>query len=432
MSARRTYRKPRSRRGAVAVLVALCLVVLLSCVAFSLDVGGLLERQRSVQAAADAAALTGAGELFSNYTTNKGYDSMGAAVAKALAIANANGYSNDGTVSKVTARTAPATYAGGPYAGTPIPKGYVEVIVEYNQPRYFSALMGSGAIKVNARSVARGKWESAKVGIHVLDLSGRSSLTATGSGLVMLTGDASVIVNSSDPDAAAVSNGGTLIAPTFEIVGGATTSGTSGGFFGDINKGVDPQPDPLRDVPHPDISEIVTQSRGPVHLSNGTRTLQPGIYNGGITVSGQGNLQLQSGIYYMEGGGFQFGGQGNLYADGVMIFNSPKQPSDNISISGSGSGSVYLTPPKSGVYQGMTLFQRRDAENEMSVSGNGAFHVTGTFYAANARLKVAGGGDSKIGSQFISRYLDIVGNGNLIIDYHPDTAMPRRILGLVE
>lgn len=78
------------------------------------------------------------------------------------------------------------------------------------------------------------------------------------------------------------------------------------------------------------------------------------------------------------------------------------------------------------------MFQDRTSTNQMTVSGNGAFHVTGTFYAANALLTVAGGGEAAIGSQYISRFLNVVGNGNLLIDYDPDQVAPRRVLGLVE
>jgi hypothetical protein len=40
--------------------------------------------------------------------------------------------------------------------------------------------------------------------------------------------------------------------------------------------------------------------------------------------------------------------------------------------------------------------------------------------------------ETQIGSQFISRFLEINGNGGLHIDYDPNQAIPRRILGLVE
>jgi hypothetical protein len=58
--------------------------------------------------------------------------------------------------------------------------------------------------------------------------------------------------------------------------------------------------------------------------------------------------------------------------------------------------------------------------------------MTGTFYAANALMKLNGGGAGHIGSQFISRYLELGGGGTLNIDYDPNQAQPRRVLGLVE
>jgi hypothetical protein len=269
------------------------------------------------------------------------------------------------------------------------------------------------------------------VGIHVLDLHQKGSFNVTGTGSTTVTGSASIIVNSDDPEAA-ITNGGTVTASDMKVTGGTYSSGNQGGFFGNIETGTEPQPDPLRNVPQPVATDYAEQSRGPTHYSNGNRTLYPGVYHGGITISGQANVTMMPGIYYMDGGGFQFGGLGNLSAIGVMIYSDPKTASDNISISGSGGGTVTMTPPTTGLYQGLTLFQNRTATNTMTISGNGGFFVSGTFYAANALLNVTGGGAGQIGSQFISRFLEINGGGALNIDYNPAQAIPVRTIGLVE
>src|SRR5262245_61119539 len=166
------------RRGATVVLVAVCLTVILAFVAIAIDGGGLLEQRRQAQATADAAALAAAQELFVNYPQNKGLDPGGTAVSRAQTIAAANGLNNNGTTSTVSVRVSPQTYAGGPNSGTVLPKGYAEVTVQYNQPRYFSAVIGSGTIPVKARAVGRGRWEPSFVGIHVLDLHASSALRA--------------------------------------------------------------------------------------------------------------------------------------------------------------------------------------------------------------------------------------------------------------
>lgn len=417
-----------SRRGTVAVLVALSLVAVLTVAAISLDGGFLLERRRKAQAAADAAALAAAETLFREYPQNRGVDVDGTAAAAAHAAAALNGFANDDTDSVVTVRTSPQTYSGGPNAGTPLPNGYVEVTVQYNQKRYFSAVVGSGNIPVRARTVARGQWEAANVGIHVLDLHQSASMTSTGESFATVTG-ASVIVNS-DAEDAATSTGGTITASPINITGGTTVSGSKGGFYGEINYGVPPEPDPLRHIPEPAINGLAVQSQGPKKIANGTRTLQPGTYRGGISVSGQGSLNMEPGIYYMDGGGFKFSGQGDLYAQGVMIFNAPDLSSDKVSITG--TGSIVMSPPASGTYQGLTLFQERSSPNTMTVSGGGYMDIVGTFYTAEGTLQVGGSGDSKVGSQYISRFLDIVGNGGLTIDYDKSKAIPRRVLQLVE
>jgi Flp pilus assembly protein TadG len=420
------HRKPR--KGAIVVLVAFCMIVILAFVAIAVDGGVLLEQRRLTQATTDAAAMAAAEDLFRSYPQNKGLDTGGTAQGRALAIAAANGYTNDGSASVVTVRVNPATYTGGPNKGTVVPKGYAEVSVQYSQPRYFSSVLGSGTIPVSARAVARGKWEPAFIGIHVLDPHESGALRATGGGSGSVTGGAAVVVNSDASDAAITTGGSTLTASHFEITGGISGEG----FSGEINLGATPQPDPLRNLPEPTAADYAEQSNGPKHYSNGNKTISPGVYHGGISITGQANVTMQPGIYYMDGGGFSMTGQGNLLAEGVMIFNAPKQSSDVINISGSNGGSVTMTPPTTGLYEGLTLFQSRSATEDMTISGNGDFYVTGTFYVAGGLLNVTGNGAGQIGSQYISRLLDINGGGALHIDYNPDQVTPRRILGLVE
>ena len=116
--------------AAVVVLVAVCLVVLVSIVAFAIDGGMLMDERRHAQAVADGAALSAACDLFDNYWTNSGTDPNGTAVASALATAAANGYNNDGIQSIVTVNIPPKS---GDYAA-PQYTGYAEVLVQFNQP----------------------------------------------------------------------------------------------------------------------------------------------------------------------------------------------------------------------------------------------------------------------------------------------------------
>src|SRR5262249_35901395 len=137
------------------------------------------------------------------------------------------------------------------------------------------------------------------------------------------------------------------------------------------------------------------------------------------------------GIYYMDGGGFTFTGQGSLNATGVMIVNAPNSNSDNISING--TGSINFSPMTSGPYKGISLWQVRSATNTNYVSGHGTSTMTGTFYAAGGTLNVTGNGSNDvIGSQYISYNLVSGGNGSYRVAWNADQAGQTRIINLVE
>jgi hypothetical protein len=65
---------PRRRDGTVVVAVGVCLIGMLAVIALSLDGGLLVNKRRQAQAAADAAALAGASELYKSWFSNKGLD----------------------------------------------------------------------------------------------------------------------------------------------------------------------------------------------------------------------------------------------------------------------------------------------------------------------------------------------------------------------
>src|SRR4051812_24323888 len=109
----------RRRPAKVIVLVALCLVPLVGVLAIALEGGLLLDHRRHVQAAADAAAMAAASDLFANWNTNAGTDPQGSAAAKATAVAGDNGY--DSTTGSVAVHVPPVS---GNHVGQ---AGYAEV-----------------------------------------------------------------------------------------------------------------------------------------------------------------------------------------------------------------------------------------------------------------------------------------------------------------
>ena len=412
----RNNSRTKCRRGAVAPLVALCLIALISLVAIALDGGLLLDQRRSCQAAADAAALAAAEDLYLNWQANKGNDTANSASNAAKANAAANGYNNDGVTSIVTVNIPPTT---GNFAGQ---AGYAEVIIQYNQPRGFSGIFDSGAIPVKARAVARGLWVPFNNGIIVLHPTAASALFANGNGSTVVKG-ANIIVDSNNSQAATTVGNAYVsdIGKTFYITG--SNPGYSGNFTGTVLTGQQPTPDPLAYLPEPDPSTLTVQTV-PVGGGNSI-TLQPGRYVGGLSFSGQQSVTMKPGIYYMDGGGFSMQGQGTLDAEGVMIFS-------DTGLSVTGQGAVTWSPPTSGTYKGISYFQDRLSSATALVAGNGLYNVTGTFYVAGGLTDLQGNGDASVASQVVTLLMQSGGNGVTNINWAAGVTAPTRIITIVE
>jgi hypothetical protein len=439
MRAIRGVRRAARRRGVVAVLVAVLLVAILGVIALVLDGGVLRDSYRSVQGASDAAAMAAASELFVNYpaivASNYGdCDPNGAARAAALASAAANGFPNDGVHAAVTVSIPPQS---GPFVDR---VGYAEVKITCYKKRMFSQIWSGTTLPVKARAVARGRWAGSGLGVIVLDPSARSSLNASGGGHATVTGGAAIVVNSNNAEAAVVTGGGSMVADTFEITGGYT-----GTLNGNVETGVPPTADPLRYLPEPTVppnGKMTTK-----HLGNGNKqyTLSPGRYTnlplfntGDEVILQQASANSVGGIYYLDGGGLKSTGASVTMdpntTGGVMIYNAPRGScqSESIQITGNSAGTVNLSALTDGPYAGMLLWQERTADQSMSISGAGNFTLLGTFYTANASLQVTGNGDATIGSQYISRTLNLGGNGGVRINYSDAGTARTREATLVE
>jgi|SRR5947209_1010967 len=412
------------RRGVSLVLITVSLVALLGVLAVSLEGGLLLSERRTAQATADAAAEAAAADLYWYWFVNYGKDPGGTAKTAALNTASYNGYTNDGTNTIVTVNIPPQS---GDHVGQ---DGYVEVITEYYHTRGFSSLFGVDKVPVRGRAVAVGKSGAAEVGIMVLDPSSKNALNANGGGSITVQ-KVSVINDSSDPSGTTVGGGSTITAPHYYLVGNYTTGG-GGALYGPVNTGVRSVPDPLAYVPAPDPNTLTQQSKKKTQYTSGSYTLYPGVYTGGINASSTAGITLMPGIYYMDGGGFNFTGNGSLTGSGVMIYNAPTNGNSG-GINISANGAVNLSAPTSGIYQGLLFFQARTAPDTANVSGGSNMNLTGTFYFPNALLSVTGSaGFDNFGSQYISKDLNVQGTGSIYINWDPKKAAQTRLIALVE
>jgi len=200
----------REEKGQTLVLTALCGSVLLGFVGLAVDIGVLFHTKRSLQTAADAAALAGAQDfLYHQSASHARTAACDAAAKNGFSGTCGTGACTDGT-SKICVNV-PA--ASGPNAGT---TGFVEAIV--SRPTF--TLFHSGSVSVLARAVGATP-TAGQACIWVMAPSG-SALNVQGS-YDIESPNCGIYVNSDTSDAMGVTGNGGRVNTTFiDVVGNST------------------------------------------------------------------------------------------------------------------------------------------------------------------------------------------------------------------
>jgi hypothetical protein len=430
-------------------MVAISAVVVLGVVAIAVDGGILQAERRHAQATADATALAAAASLFKYYNTENGSDPNHHARDSALAIAAANGYSNDGTTSVITPNVASGSNPvhgiwippiSGDHAGT---AGYAEVIVQYNQRRYFSAIFGSGTIPIRARAVARGFMGAFDGSILLLSRTANPALNINGNAHISDPGK--IIVDSSASGAINVNGAsGSIVAGEVDVVGGITgavnqvnapSSGSTANVF--TNNASAYTPDPLGssgiNLSPPSTSGLTVRSNSQLSTSQG-QVLQPGIYIGGFSVKK--SVQMASGVYYIQGGSIDIqtnNGSLTSQTGGVLIYLTNDSSGNYATFSLQGNATANLSPMSTGPYAGITIFQDRNAplNNQITIQGGSTSNLTGMVYAPQAQLLISGG-NTAAGDSFIANTMNFNGNNTLNVPKPLIPVRATRTFGLVE
>jgi hypothetical protein len=394
----------KKRPGSITPWLVLSLMAIVGIVALGMDGGRMLEERRRVQAAADAAALSAAIQNYNDF-----FQGGSNAHSAALSTAADNGYNNDGVKSIVTVNAPPSS---GAYAGQ---ADCFEVIVQSNVPATFGAIFTGQPLAVKARAVARGR--PRPIGIMALNQTKAAAFKTTGIGAFVVL-NAPIYVNSYDPAALTQGGLGPIGASSFRVAGGYLNS--SGGLaLGKMNTGVDPSPDPLAKYPLPNPASYVVQSNATLKINSILPTiLKPGVYVGGISVSGASIVTMQPGVYTMDGGGFQMSGLSSVAGLEVTIFNTSVTTAAG-PVTFNTTGVVALVPPLSGTYQGFSIIQDRASTQPVSLTGYGVTAVLGTIYAPAAPLSLtglAGVGADTLGGAYIADTITVGGVGNININ----------------
>jgi len=428
----------RRRAGKVVVLVAVMLpTVLIPLLAIGVDGGMLSNDRRRLQAAVDAAALSAVAELYRDNPNHSRNLVQPTATADAQTVALSSLTLHQITEANCESRTVtiPASTSNPRVDGRP---GTVEVEVTYLQPRGFSRIWAFDDLPVTARAVARVRTFSQGNGILILEEADDQSLYGHGEGKLIVN-QGGVVVNSTGTIAAETTGSSTVLAATsFDVTGDYTgdgfynvpypDAGTAEPYTGSL-----PVPDPLADLPEPNPANYPVRNAPPnAGPADTVIVLQPGRYTSRLFYSGTRKVVLMPGLYYLDKG-LELVGDVQLIGSEVMLYNAGSGANKNFELGGTGKWS--LTPPTSGTYAGISMFQSRTTADETTVSklrGNGGTGVVGTIYMPTTQVLITGAGTQTLGSQFIARTLEMSGSGIFTVDYAAAKAPQDPVFELVE
>lgn len=359
-------------RGQALIFVLLCLTCLLGFIGLATDVGTWLNAKRRIQTAADSAAIAGAAEL--NY---------GDVTAAAKADSATNGLTDGTNGTIVTVNNPPSN---GPNRNN---AKYVEVIVSQSEPTFFSKLFNLNAVTVRARAVAfltNGQSCINMLGTTMTDirLNGGVDLEAPQCGIT---------ANSSD-GAALLANGSvTVNAKWIGVVGNFQQNG-AGTLTPTPQAGIVPVTDPIALLSPPATGTCSqTLSAG----GNATVSWNPGNYCG-ISIQANSTVTFAPGIYTVSGGSFTITGSPTVSGTGVTFYLT-----NGASLTISGSASLTLEAPTSGMYNSILFFQDRSDAAAVTIKGNSSSVLQGIIYFPAAPLTFDGGSSNQL-------YLDLIAN----------------------
>lgn len=369
-------RLSRDERGAMSVMIAIGLTVLLGFAALGVDVSLWLRAKNDAQAAADAAANSAAAAAFAGNPQARIQTDVNAAAA-------ANGFQNGVNGVTVILNNPPKS---GAYAGN---AGAYEVIIAAPQKTYLaSAMPGAAAPTVRGRAVALLTFGAAPTfATCILGLSPQANNVD-----VTFNGSTNVTANNCDVDADSPSassvntnGGGTIHAQNVRTVGGVS----GGNIFvtGQIYTQQASIPDPYAGLQMPTMPSFSNQNNwsGNIANPNGVMAL-----NGDVRVSG--DTTLAPGIYMINNGSLSMAGQNSLTGNGVTIILTSTNPSsDNGVFSITGGGGINITAPSSGPTAGIALWADKNLpNNEDKFAGGSTGNLTGAIYLPSHDVKYAG------------------------------------------
>ena len=393
------------RSGGTMVLFALTVPVILGVTSLGIDAVLWYMDKRILQTASDSGATAGA------HVLAQGGSASEARLAVETEIAR-----NDFTAGPGDLITVNIPPVSGPNAGL---AGSVEVIVDKQRPLYFARFFRNEPTTIQARAVA-GQRSTGGPCVLALDDDMNQALEFNGTADADINcGIASNSRSSSAIDVQGSANVQTESVQTYGdiSVSGAATLDSSSQLRPHSQRVADPYAD--LELPDPSPCDETKQ----VKINNGTATLTPGRYCGGIRITGAA-VTFEPGLYIIDDGDFIVGGNSNLTGIGVTFVLTADVASDigTLKITGNAVADLSAPTDPSDPYAGVLFYQDRRADSFQGAQlikddllGTTQTDLKGAVYFPNQNIRFSGGTSTGEGClQLIARKVTFSGTGNIL------------------
>ena len=386
----------RDRRGSVAVIFSLSFLPMLAVAGAGLDFLAISGLRSELQAAADAGALRAARELRLASSGSFDVTPFAKTAAQAILMRSSKGLEGlDVRATLIDNRTAVQVKVAGLYSPKVLRVIYPE------------------SVKLSAQAVARAN------GFPICAL----ALEEKGAGGIYLQQKARVTAqfcavqsNSRHPQGLTGADDSLLTAGMICSAGGKV--GRKVNFQPDAMTDCPVIPDPLAARAPPPVGACAHNNET---VSGGTITLMPGVYCGGLKVTGGASVTLSAGEYVMKDGPLIVDGGARLTGSGAGVYLTGK----NAVFKFAEDSSISLTAPTGGPLAGMLFYEDRNAPllQTHDIKSDNASVLLGTIYLPRGQLDVDANKAIAQSSAFtiiVSRRMRLFGGPNLILNSNYD------------
>lgn len=384
-------------RGAIAILAGLAFPAIVMLVGGMLDFASIMYQRSVLQSATDAAAISAAKELSLTDTRNTDFASIGAAIVRRYVEENARHPDAGSNVS----------------VDTSVHDDPLEVRVAAKQvvETFFRNGFGFLPEAITATATAR---VVGKPNICLLALAGSDKGAISLEKSAVVTGrECAVFSNSLHSDGIEARDTSQLTASLICSAGGVQD--TAAAFTPPPLFDCPQFNDPLAERPEPTVG--VCPASPEATVIDGTTTLSPGTYCGGLQILGGADVTLTAGTYVIKDGPLVVNDGGSITGKGVGFF-----------LTGSGAmlqlgrkSSVNLEAPGAGVMAGLLFHaSRTDAKAALhQIMSENAQNLVGTIYLPTGELRIDG--SAQIGAQaaytaIVAETVRIYGGPHIILN----------------